>query len=410
MTTKIETLKQFDVFAELPKQALEKITPLTLEETHADGALLFEEGAPAEKIYLILEGKVSLEKRVQLGRTGTPRRATLSVICAGHTVGWSSLVPPFVYTSSGICLEDSTLLAILGVDLRDFMRAHPEVGLTVYQQLASIIRGRMTNATAMLTYFLSIVSHELKRPLAAVENYLQILSGGYAGELSPKQKRLIERSTLRVSDLRNLISDILDFARMQPDQIRADFEELDPAEIGAEALEEVRLAATQKDIRLKVIGPTEYKPIVAARRRLRQVISNLLANAVKFSPEGSTVTLSAHDTSDSLVIEVMDEGIGIPEEDQEHIFDDFFRASNAVEFGGAGLGLSIAKKIVDAHSGSITVESPCQADKSGTKFTVVIPRKPALPGERTTPEANIEDENLKQSEGVPHSAVEGGEA
>jgi signal transduction histidine kinase len=107
---------------------------------------------------------------------------------------------------------------------------------------------------------------------------------------------------------------------------------------------------------------------------------------------------------------VMDEGIGIPQEDQEHIFDDFFRASNAAEFGGAGLGLSIAKKIVDAHFGSITVESPYQADKSGTKFTIVIPRKPALSGERAATEAEIEEENRKQGEGIPHSAVEGGEA
>jgi signal transduction histidine kinase len=226
--------------------------------------------------------------------------------------------------------------------------------------------------------------------MAAVENYLQILLGGYAGELNPKQTRLLERSTLRLIDLRTLISDILDFARIQPEQIRADFELIDPAEIGAEAIEEVRLAATQKDIRLKASGPTEFKPIVAARRRLRQVISNLLANAVKFSPEGSVVTLSAHDEPENLVIEVLDEGIGIPQEDQPHIFDDFFRAGNVSDYGGSGLGLSIVKKVVDAHHGQIEVESPYQSDKNGTKFKVTIPRSHKIPGARgeRTPEAD----------------------
>ncbi|MEJ2550289.1 MAG: ATP-binding protein [Anaerolineales bacterium] len=377
---KLDSLKRFDVFAELPEEALKEIARLAKNETHPEGTVLFKEGAAADKLYLLLEGKISLEMLVQLGSTGTPRRATFSVAGPGNAVGWSSLVPPYIYTSSGVCIEDVKLLALSGDDLRAYMNEHPDIGHAICQRTASIIRGRMTNATSMLTYFLSIVSHELKRPLAAVENYLQILSGGYAGELSPKQTRLIERSTLRIADLRNLISDILDFARMQPEQIRADFEELDPAELGAEAIEEVRLAASQKNVQLKVIGPTEFRSIVAARRRLRQVIANLLANAVKFSPEGSTVTLSAHDKPEALVIQVMDEGIGIPEDEQEHIFDDFFRASNVGDFQGAGLGLSIAHKIIEAHEGSIEVESPYQEGKSGTKFTITIPRTLPVPG------------------------------
>jgi signal transduction histidine kinase len=166
---------------------------------------------------------------------------------------------------------------------------------------------------------------------------------------------------------------------MQPEQIRADFELVDPMEIGAEAIEEIRLAATQKNVLLKAAGQTEYTPIVAARRRLRQVVSNLLANAVKFSPENSTVTLRANEVDDKLVIEVMDEGIGIPVEDQGQIFEDFFRGSNVDDVGGTGLGLSIAMKIVDAHDGTIEVDSPYLPDKPGTKFTVTIPRSLPLP-------------------------------
>jgi signal transduction histidine kinase len=406
MTVDLETLRQYDLFANLPDETLAEIARLAKEQTFPDGATIFSENAPADHLYLILEGKVSLEKLVQLGRTGTPRKATISVLWSGHTLGWSSIVAPYSYTSSGVCLEETKILAIPGSELRTLLHDQPEVGCEVLRQVASIIRSRMTSSTSTLTYFLSIVSHELKRPLAAVENYLQILLGGYAGELSPKQTRLLERSTLRLVDLRTLISDILDFARIQPEHIRADFEWVDPREIGTEAIEEVRLAASQKNIRLKAMGPTEFKPFVAARRRLRQVVSNLLANAVKFSPEDSTVTLAARDEPDALVIEVLDEGVGIPPEDQEHIFDDFFRGSNVAEFGGAGLGLSVVKKIVDAHYGSIEVESPYQDVQSGTKFIVTIPRTLTVPGDLETQETEQEDAALEED--IASQAVSGG--
>ncbi|HEY70684.1 MAG TPA: cyclic nucleotide-binding domain-containing protein [Anaerolineae bacterium] len=384
MSPSSETLSQFDAFYGLPEEAVEQIAQLASRKEFAKESLLFSEGSVADNFYLILSGKVSLEKLVQLGRTGTPRRATTNIIGPGQSVGWSSLVLPYEYTSSGVCLEKTVCLVISGEELRKLMSDRPDIGYAILSKVSSIIRGRMTNATATLTYFLSIVSHELKRPLAAVENYLQILLGGYAGEISEKQNRLLERCTLRLIDLRTLISDILDFARIQPEQIRSDFEWVDPLEIGTEAFEEVRMAASQKGIHLKATGPSEYQPIVAARRRLRQVISNLLANAIKFSPEGSTVTLAASDEKDSLIVHILDEGIGIPPEDQENIFDDFFRASNAAEYGGAGLGLSIAKKIVEAHEGTITVESPYAPNNSGTKFTVVIPRTLTIPVNRNS--------------------------
>ncbi len=408
MEARINSLRRFDLFNGLPEPALLSVARLSEEVTFAEGTLLFTEGDKASDLILIRKGKVSLEKAVQLGRTGTPRRAVIDVVGSGNALGWSSVVPPFEYTSSGVCLEEVAALIIRGDALRNLMVSEPEIGFAILDRVSTIIRGRMTRATGTLTYFLSIVSHELKRPLAAVENYIQILLGGYAGELSPKQKRLLERSALRLSDLRALISDILDFARIQPEQIRADFEWVDPSEIGSEAIEEVRLAASQKGIRLKASGPTAFKPLVAARRRLRQVISNLLANAVKFSPEESTVTLAARDEQDALVIEVSDEGIGIPPDDQPHIFEDFFRATNVTEYGGAGLGLSIAKKIVEAHEGRIEVESPYQAGKSGTKFTIVIPRSLSIPGEPKAIEPNPNRKSEKQSERAHSPSLDGG--
>ncbi len=382
MTPATETLERFELLSGLPAEVLDFIAQKALDKNYKEGELIFSEGASADHLYLILSGKVSLEMKVQLGQTGTVRRATIGVIGPWQAMGWSSLVFPYEYTASGVCLQDTKVLAIPKEDLRFLISQYPEAGCDLMERVASITRARLFSATSTLTYFLSIVSHELKRPIAAVENYLQITLGGYAGDISDKQRRLLERSAIRLSDLRSLISDILDFARMQPEQIRADFETVDPLEIGTEAFEEVRLAASQKNIRLKATGPSEYTPIVAAKRRLRQVISNLLANAIKFSPEESTVTLAAREESGMLIVEILDEGMGIPPKDQPHIFDDFYRASNAEEVGGAGLGLSIAKKIVNAHEGQIEVQSPYESGKSGTKVTIRIPQTLPLPKDR----------------------------
>jgi signal transduction histidine kinase len=189
----------------------------------------------------------------------------------------------------------------------------------------------------------------------------------------------LERSTLRVSDLRSLIGDLVDLARMHPEQIQADFDWFDPVEMGTEAIEDVRMAARQKKIKINVERPPEYQLIVGARRRLRQVFSNLLSNAIKFSPEGQSLIFRGWDEPDALVFQIEDKGMGIPKRDLPYIFEDFFRSRNAEEVAGAGLGLSVAKAIIDAHDGQIQVESPYEGVKSGTRFTVRIPRRLRTP-------------------------------
>jgi len=391
-------LNRFDLFVGLPGPFLEAVVPMAVERRCPDGTMLFAEGASASELFLVVDGKVALDKRVQLGRTGTPRRAPIEVVGAWQSVGWSSLVRPYEYTSSGSCQGETTVLVIPGERLLQMMLDQPDVGYEILNRVASIIRRRMESSTAMLTYFLSVISHEIKRPLAAVESNLQLILGGYSGTVEDKQRRLLERSSLRLTDLRALISDVVDFARMQPSQIRSDFEMVDPARLSTDAVEDVRLAAQQKSIQIKVVSPGKLQPLVAARRRLGQVVSNLLANAVKFSPEGSTVLLRAHDEPEALVLEVLDEGIGIPAEDQPHVFEDFFRGENAEGYGGAGLGLSIAKKIVSAHDGTIEIASPYQAGKSGTKFTVRIPRSLAQATEPPSVPSSVDAEGLSDPE------------
>jgi signal transduction histidine kinase len=273
-----------------------------------------------------------------------------------------------------VCTEPTQLIAVDGPALRQVAEQSPQIGLKLMRLVSTLIKIRYQTATDTLAYFLSVVSHELRSPLAAIENYLNVILDGYAGEITDKQRRFLERSNLRVNDLRSLVSDLVDLARMKPEQIQADFEWLDPFEVGAESVEDVRLASKQKNIRIHTEHPEEFQPFVGARRRLRQVLTNLLSNAVKFSPEESQVTFRGWDEADALVYQVEDQGMGIPQEDQPYIFEDFFRSRNAEGVAGAGLGLSVARAIVEAHEGQIELESPYEGVESGARFTVRLPR------------------------------------
>jgi signal transduction histidine kinase len=263
-----ERLRHSEIFSDLSDEDLVAIAKFCQEETHREGELVLIEDEPADSLFVVERGKLALEKRIQIGRHSTPRNATIGYVGPGKCAGFSALTFPHVYSTSAVCIEPTRLIAVNGVALRAYLQAHPEAGLRVMNSLAALVGDRYRSATNTLTYFLSIVSHELRSPLAAIENYLQTMHEGYAGELNPKQMRMIQRSILRVKDLRALIGDVVDLARMRPEQIQADFEWFDPGEVGTESIEDARLAAAEKEIRIRVEPPLKFEPIVGSRRRM----------------------------------------------------------------------------------------------------------------------------------------------
>jgi signal transduction histidine kinase len=372
----VNRLSHADIFNQLSDEDLSAIADFCEEETFQDGHIVLAEDQPATTLVVVERGKLALEKKVQIGRHSTSRNATISYVGPGEVAGFSALVLPHTYSTSVVCIEPTRALVIDGEKLRAYLHEHPDVGYIMLGTLATLIGNRYRQAVNTLTYFLSIVSHELRSPLAAIENYLRTMLGGFVGDLNAKQERMVKRSILRVTDLSSLIGDVVDLARMRPEQIQSDFEWFDPGEVGTESIEDVRLAAAERGIHIRVEPPAKFEPIVGARRRMRQLFTNLLNNAIKYSPQESTITFRAWYEPDTLIFEVDDQGPGIPEEDLPHIFKDFYRASNVGETTGAGLGLSISKKIIEAHRGEILIKnlSEINEDKTGTRFTVRIPR------------------------------------
>jgi len=220
--------------------------------------------------------------------------------------------------------------------------------------------------------FLSIAAHDLKAPLTAIQGFLWVMLGGFAGELSEKQRNMLERSSLRIKELLDLISDLLDIPRIETGQIVPEMKEVSLRQIIKNSCDGLRSQAKEKGIKVKLELPQSLPKISGSGPRLQQVMTNLLSNAICYTPEG-TVTIRVTEKKEYVQVEVIDTGIGIPAEDLPRVFDDFFRGSN-VEIKGTGLGLSITKRLVEAHGGRIWVESPCHETKRGCKFTFTLPK------------------------------------
>lgn len=233
---------------------------------------------------------------------------------------------------------------------------------------------RLMELDRLRTYFLGMVSHDLKAPLVAVETYLQVILGGFAGEINEEQREMLERSSHRIEGLLDLVGDLLDVYRIEAGQMAQEFKPTSLSEVVEGSLEDIQAMAKEKGMKLQVEVSEELPIIHAAPHRLRQVLNNLLSNAIKFTPPKGLITVRVEAKDEHLQVEVMDTGVGIPPEDLPYVFDEFFRGRD-VERTGAGLGLSIAKKIVEAHGGKIWAESPCTADGKGSKFTFTLPKQ-----------------------------------
>ncbi len=216
--------------------------------------------------------------------------------------------------------------------------------------------------------FVTTVSHDLRSPLTAILGYVELIDR--AGEVNDQQREFIRRVRHSVEQIRVLITDLLDLGRIEAGMDAA--KQSTPLPVLARyAIDGLRASAESKNLKLEADLPDDLPLITGDPIRLRQLIGNLLENAIKYTPPGGRVHIETLSEDDQVILRVSDNGPGIPPADQPYLFDKFFRASNVPdETPGTGLGLSIVKSIVDSHNGRIWVESVLG---QGTRFTVVLP-------------------------------------
>lgn len=375
----IDLLRRSETFAGLSDDDLAAVAAISRECEAQPGAIVFQEGEPAGSLCVLIEGRIALERAIVLGRKSGARRATVETFNAGDVFGLSATVPPYVMTATGVCLERSVYLAIDAATLRQVTEERPALGRELMSRVARLTLARLNNTTHRLTYLLSIASHDLKAPLAAVESYLQVMLGGYVGPVSERQHQMLVRCSERVTEALDLVSNFLDMSRLETGQMYNEMEVVSITNVVRRALDVARPTAQDKGVQLESDCPNDVPGIHAAALRLQQALVNLLSNAIKFTPAGGRVSLRLEDSAEQILIEIADTGIGIPAEDLPYIFDDFYRGGNAGEAAGTGLGLPVAKRIVLAHGGRIWAESgpDTGAGGSGSRFVITLPRRPA---------------------------------
>jgi len=220
--------------------------------------------------------------------------------------------------------------------------------------------------------FLSTVSHELRTPISTIKSLTQYLTLGVRGPLTDEQTEYLERVEQAADHLDTLITDILNFARLEAGPVRVTPEPVSVAEaLGrAEALLEVRFEEAEVVYERADVSSDVY--VRADPDRLQQVLLNLLTNAVKFTEAGGRVSTKVTLTDDAAQIHVQDTGVGISVEEQQHIFDPFVQAGDPDQTSseGIGLGLAISRDLVEAMSGTLTVESKLDV---GSTFTIRLP-------------------------------------
>ncbi len=238
---------------------------------------------------------------------------------------------------------------------------------------ASVEIAKLEEEKSRFLRFLGIAAHDLKAPLTAIQGFLWIMLGGYSGDITEKQRNMLERSTNRIKGLLNLISDLLDIPRIETGQIVEEMKLVSLSKVIRDSVRDMRELAKQKKVKLELELAPDLPKIYGSAPRLQQVLTNLVGNAINYTLEGS-VTVRVGEKKKEIQVEVIDTGIGIPPDDLPRLFEDFFRASN-VESKGTGLGLAIARRIVEAHGGKIWAESPYPETGKGSRFTFTLPKK-----------------------------------
>jgi two-component system, sensor histidine kinase and response regulator len=242
------------------------------------------------------------------------------------------------------------------------------------QQYLKRITHKMRQEGKKIRYqFLSVLSHELKAPLNALEGYLRMMQEKQAGDRIEDYATPIERSLQRIQGMRSLIMDLLDFTKIRLDRKEEKIQDVNLREVATEAIVTVQPYAIQMDVTINLDVRSDVV-IMADPDDLEIVFNNLISNAVKYNKVGgkAEITIDASDSEAILIFS--DTGIGITESDTENLFTEFVRIKNEKtrNISGSGLGLSIVKKVVELYHGTIKVESTPDV---GTIFTIRLPKK-----------------------------------
>lgn len=307
---------------------------------------------------------------------------TVPIVVKDESVGFILMGNVSSYTK--VTEGDAELLSILASQIgtaientglyTELFDSHQDLGRRVKERTQELARlnEELRKLNKIKSDFVSAVSHELRTPLTSIKGYASILMAGKLGEVTSAQKERLEKIDKHSNNLTRLVNNLLDIARIESGRVQMEIREISVKDMLDSIIDIITPQLKEKNISLKINIKTKSDKIKADSSQMERVFLNLLGNAVKFTPEKGKITISCRDEKDFVEFTVEDTGIGIPKQDLQKVFEEFFRSDNALDqkVKGTGLGLSLVRKIVEAHKGKIWVESELG---KGTKFTFTVP-------------------------------------
>jgi len=247
-------------------------------------------------------------------------------------------------------------------------RLYEEVRRRSEELAATVVR--LQEMDRLKSEFIQNVSHELRTPLSVIYGYTTLLDEGEFGELQSEQRESMATIRQHIQTLRDVVEDITLILAAETRPPELELVRLD--ELVRAAIEDSKTRTRQAGLTMRTEMAPDVPPVRGSAAHLRRVLDSLLSNAVKFTPEGGTIVVRLRREDDQVILQVIDTGIGIPRDHQERIFDRFYQVdgSSRRRYGGMGLGLALVKEVIEAHGGTVAVES--QVDK-GSTFTVTLP-------------------------------------
>jgi signal transduction histidine kinase len=298
----------------------------------------------------------------------------LGVIRHYHVPGLAplALYRNSLYVTATVAAFASTmcLAAFTAISATRLVRVQQRESADLILQLQQAY-GKLGELERSKSRYMRRVSHELRAPLAAIQNLLTMVEEGLTGEGGSSERELVGRAVKRTDQALKLASDLLILARSQEARFAAAMKEVSLSRALREVSASLQPRADKAEVALAVDCPPDLPPVLGDQESLEQLVTNLTSNAIKYTPRGGRVSVSAAAQGDSITLRVSDTGIGISKEDLPCVFDEFYRGKNAREFDeqGTGLGLSIVKSITDAHGAKVHVDS---AVGQGTTFIVTL--------------------------------------
>ena len=326
----------------------------------------------AETDALIAENESSYASQRNLF-VGVAVGAMLLALLLGLVLAWSVTGPIQRIDSRLAAIAAGDFSGHVDVDNRDELGALAANVNRMNDELERLY-GELETASRHKSEFLASMSHELRTPLNAIIGFSQVLHERMFGELNAKQEEYLEDILASAYHLLSLINDVLDLSKVEAGQIELEIAPFSLSDALESGVVMVRERASVEGVKVELSADPGIDPVEGDERRIRQVVFNLLANAVKFTPEGGAVDVSAARLNGEVRVSVSDTGPGVAAEDRERIFEEFQQTDVGIGLAeGTGLGLALSKRLVELHGGRIWVDSSLG---EGSTFVFTLPARP----------------------------------